>query len=227
MIVFRQKGLFTSSILSSVIAVIVEAPRSPQGPSVEINTKKNVPPSSNSWKLTGRCKAYNSSYTIKHCEWKQIHPQPTSSENTVLPGGTKDCQPSEPTTSSHDIDATIADLKVPTNLGSYIFELSCSDNTDNIGAERVDIWIKNLTRPLITVTKKHYTVSTSIGNVTLKGTCEAVQGKIVSKEWVYIDGPTNIDPVQPFENGTVQLSKPGTYKFKYKCTDSYDGYRSR
>lgn len=202
----------------------MEAPRSPQGPSVEINTKKNVPPLSNSWKLVARCKAYNSSYTIKRCEWKQIHPKPTSAEDTVLAGGTKDCQPK---TSSHDIDATIADLTVPTSQDSYIFELSCSDNTDNTGTERVDIWIKELIHPLITVTEQHYTVSTSTGNVTLKGACEAMQGKIANKEWVYIDGPPNIDPVQPFENGTVQFSKPGTYKFKYKCTDSYDGYRSR
>ena len=131
-------------------------------------------------------------------------------------------------TSSHNIDATIADLKVPTSdLGSYIFELSCSDDTDNTGAERVDIWIDKLIRPLVTLPKQDFTVATSVGNVKLEGSCEAMQGKIVNKEWVYIDGPPTTDPVQPSENGTVEFPKPGTYKFKLKCTDSYDSRRSR
>ena len=190
---------------------------------VEIQTKKHVPPSSTSWQLVARCRTYNS-HTIEKCQWKQVYPRPTYPENTILPGGTKDCLPATP---SHDIDATLDNLKVPSDLGSYIFELSCSDDTENTGADRVDIWVNELIRPIITVGQQNLVVSTSVDHVRLEASCKAAQGKIVKREWVYIDGPSNIDPITPSDDGTVQLAQPGTYKFKYGCTDSYDGYRFR
>ena len=45
---------------------------SPQGPIIEINTKRHLPLSSSSWKLVARCKVYNSSYSIKHCQWSRF-----------------------------------------------------------------------------------------------------------------------------------------------------------
>ena len=204
----------------------MEAPRlvSPQGPSIEFNSKKYVSPSSSSWQLVARCRAYNSSYIIQQCQWKQVHPRPTSPHNTVLSGGTKNCLPSTP---SHDIDATLDNLKVPSSLGNYVFELSCTDDTENTETDTIDILVNEVTRPIITVGEQNLIVSTSVDNVQLEASCEAMQGEIVKREWVYIDGPPNTNPITPSDDGIIQFAQPGTYKFKYGCTDSYDSYRFR
>ena len=197
---------------------------SQQKPSVEINTKKHLSPSLSNWQLVGRCRAYNS-HNIQKCQWKQVYPRPTSAENTVLPGGTKDCL-STPTP-SHNIDATLGNLKVPSYLGRYTFELSCTDDNENTGADIVEILVNELIRPIITVGQQNLLIPTSIDNIQLKASCEAVQGEIVKHEWVYIDGPNNTDPTAPSDDGILQRLQPGTYKFKYQCTDSYGLDRQR
>ena len=192
---------------------------SPQGPSVEIDHKKHVPPSSTSWQLVARCRAYNPSYTIKQCQWKQVYPRPTSQKNTVLPGGTKDCLPS---TTSHEVDATLNNLKVPSDRGNYTFELSCSDNTGNTGVDVVDILVNELIEPMITVIQDTITILASSGIAKLEASCKAMQGNIVEKKWIYINGPS-VTPTIPSQEGFVQLPTPGIYKFKYQCSDSYGG----
>jgi hypothetical protein len=194
-------------------------------PIIEIKTKTHVSPSASSLKLVAECKAYNTSYTIQHCQWRQIHPLSTSPENTVLPGGTKDCPP---TTSinhppTHNVDATLQGLKVPTDLGTYTFELACGHEPGNSATKRVEIWVNELSPPIISVDEFKVVVSTSTGTAKLDVSCRAVQGKIVEKKWEYIDGPPELVYVTPSENGVVQLSYPGIYKFKYRCTDSFSG----
>ena len=194
-------------------------------PIIEIKTKTHVSPSASSLKLVAECKAYNTSYTIQHCLWRQIHPLPTSPENTVLPGGTKDCPP---TTSinhppTHNVDATLQGLKVPTDRGTYTFELACGHEPGNSATKRVEIWVNELNPPIISVDEFKVVVSTSTGTAKLDVSCRAVQGKIVEKKWEYIDGPPELVYVTPSENGVVQLSYPGIYKFKYRCTDSFSG----
>ena len=212
-------------IKDSLPKPIIEIKGSLPKPIIEIKTKTHVSPSASSLELVAECKAYNTSYTIQHCQWRQIHPLPTSPENTVLPGGTKDCPP---TTSinhppTHNVDATLQGLKVPTDLGTYTFELACGHETGNSATKRVEIWVNELNPPIISVDKFKVVVSTSTGTAKLNVSCRAVQGKIVEKKWQYIDGPPELGYVTPSENGVVQLSQPGVYKFKYRCTDNFGG----
>lgn len=193
--------------------------RSLHKPVVEINTGKHVSPSSSSWQLQGSCRGYNSTYTIVHCEWKQIHPKPNSPENTVLQDGSKVCHGSN----SHEVDATLSELTVPRELGNYVFELRCTDNTENSDEKRVDIWVNELIPPVITVGDTNIVISTSEGTVRLEASCRAVQGKIVSDKWNFISGPKEIAPSR---DGIVKIDTPGKYIYKYKCTDSYGGSAS-
>ena len=197
--------------------------RSPQKPVVEINDKKHVPPSLISWVLVASCRAHDS-YTIQKCEWKQVYPIPTSLQNTVLPGGTKDCLSG---TELHAIDATLNNLNVPDLRGSYKFQLSCSDNSGNTGVEHIEILINELIPPKVTVSHQELRVSTFVDHVKLQVSCKAVQGKIVKREWIYIDGPSSIDPIIPSDDGIFHFSMPGTYKFKYECKDSYNTHQQR
>ena len=193
-------------------------PISPKGPSIEINTKNHVPPSSTSWKLVARCRAYNSSYTIKQCEWRQVHPRPTSQENTVLPGGTKDCLASI----SHDVDATLKNLPVPGDRGNYTFELSCSDNTGHTGMDNVNILVNELIEPVITINDDTIIIQSSKGIAKLDASCKTFQGKVVETKWIHIEEPNAIPP-KIIQEGFVQLFAPGIYKFKYQCSDSFGG----
>ena len=165
---------------------------------------------------------------IQKCEWKQVSPIPTSPQNTVLAGGDKHCLHESDETTFQVIDATLNRLKVPDLPGNYRFQLSCSDESGNTGTEHIDIWVNELLiPPTITVKRQDLRALTSVGNVKLEVSCEAVQGKIVKREWVYIDGPPSIDPTTPSHDGIFHFFMPGTYKFKYGCTDSYDGYQQR
>jgi hypothetical protein len=83
--------------------------------------------------------------------------------------------------------------------------------------------VNELVPPIISVASPKVTVSTSIGITKLDVSCRAVQGKLVERKWEYIDGPPEPVLVTPSENGVVQLSQPGVYKFKYRCTDSFGG----
>jgi hypothetical protein len=186
-------------------------------PVVEITSKPHVSPSAPVFQLAGNCKAYNASYNVKFCHWKQIYPLPTSPENTVLPGGSKDCPP---TSDEQDVDATIYGLKVPTHLDIYIFELACGHTTGHLATKQVKIWVGELTPPIVGVANPKVTVSTSTGSAKLDVSCIAIQGTIVERKWTYLEGPTT---VTPSENGVVQVSLPGVYKFKHRCTDSFGG----
>ena len=228
MIFWLTKGSLPKPIIEikdSLPKPIIEIKGSLPKPIIEINTKTHVSPFASSLELVAECKAYSTSYTIQHCQWRQIHPLPTSPENTVLPGGTKDC----PSTSSishpptHNADATLQGLKVPTDRGTYTFELACGHEPGNSATKRVEIWVNELNPPIISVDKFKVVVSTSTGTAKLNVSCRAVQGKIVEKKWEYIDGPPELVYVTPSENGVVQLSQPGIYKFKYRCTDSFGG----
>ena len=190
---------------------------SPQEPLTEINTKRHVPPSSSSWKLVGRCKAYNSSYIIKQCEWRQVYPRPTSPQNTVLPRGTKDCLPK---VTSHDIDATLDKLPVPSHRENYVFELSCTDNTGNTGRDSVNILMNELREPIVTVTADTLVISEIPGIAKLEASCKAIQGNIEERKWIYLNGPGD-KPILPSQDGFVQLPAPGVYKFQYQCKDCY------
>ena len=208
-----------------MVTVTVQEQRlpSPEAPLVEIKTKRHVALSSESWKLVGRCKAYNSSYIIKQCQWRQVHPRTKTPEKTVFDNETRNC--SLPTTPSHDIDATVDKLKVPTFHSTYIFELTCSDDTGNANADDVEISVKELSKPKITVAQEDIIVSSSVGHVKLNGSCQAVQGHIDKEEWIYLDGP---EAVTPTANGSVdKLFKTGIYKFTYKCTDSYNMHETK
>ena len=195
-------------------------PPSPQPPRVEINPQKHVAPSSSSWKLIGRCIAYNSSYTIKQCKWKQIYPRPKSIQDTVLPEGTREC--SQPTTPSHKVNATIDKLTFPISEGSYRFELSCSDNTGQTGFDDTEILLKELIEPKITVIQQDFTVSTNVGYAKLQASCEAMQGHVANEKWRYMKEPQNNVIISVSEDGSVRFSKPCIYKFEYECTDSYN-----
>ena len=192
-------------------------------PIIEMNTKTHTSPTASSWQLVAKCKAHNASYTVKHCRWTQIHPLPTTPGNTVLPGGSKECPPTTSTGDHRDVDATLHALKVPTDLGTYTFELGCGHAVGNLATKRVEIWVNELNPPIITVENPKVTVSTSTGSAKLIVLCRAVQGKVVERKWEYIDGPQELVSVTPSENGIVQLSQPGVYKFKYRCTDSFGG----
>ena len=214
-------------ILALFAVVYTFRPKVPQvnfEPIVELNTKTHVSPSATSWQLGAKCKAYNSSYSVHRCFWSQVHPLPQSPGNTVLPGGKKDCPPASP---SNEMEATLSDLKVPIELGTYTFELACGHESGNMARKRVEIWVNELIPPIITVTDPVVILSTSIGVTTLRVSCNAVQGKIVERDWVYIDGPAELDPILPHQNGTLHLSKPGIYKYKYRCTDSFGGAAQR
>ena len=192
-------------------------------PIIEIYGKTHAAPTASSWKLQGKCKAYNASYTIRLCQWKQIHPLPTSPSNTVLPGGTKDCPHLTSSAHSpvHEVDASLQGLTVPTDLRTYTFELVCGHKVGNFASKRIEIWVNELIPPVISVATYKVTVSTSIGSAKLDVSCRAVQGRIVERKWEYIDGP--VDLTTPSEDGIVNVSTPGIYKFKYRCTDSFGG----
>lgn len=227
-----RSNLFSLLIQILIIAVTVAvthlylSPKqaSPQPPRVEINTKKHVAPSSSSWKLVGRCIAYDSSYIIKQCQWKQTYPRPSSPENTVLSGGTREC--SLPTTPSHEIDSTIDELKVPSFKGTYIFELSCGDDTGHTGDETVEILVKKLREPIITITEYKLDALVSESFTKLEASCQASQGSVKERKWIYINGPVGASPVISSE-GMVRFTIPGIYVFKYQCIDSYDVLASR
>ena len=192
---------------------------SPRGPIIEINTKRHVPLSASSWKLVARCKAYNSSYSIKHCQWRQVYPTPTSPQNTVLPGGTKDCLPEK---TSHDIDATLDNLQVPSHRENYVFEILCTDSTGNSGRDSVNILVNELREPTVTVTTDTLVIPASSGIAKLEASCKAIQGNIEERKWLYLSGPGD-KPILPSQDGFVQLLTPGIYKFQYQCKDSYGG----
>ena len=192
--------------------------RSPQKPIVEIKAEKHVPPSSISWQLVGRCRA-DKSYTIQQCEWKQVYPVPTSPQNTVLPGGTKDCQPEK---TSHDIDVTLDELQVPSHRGNYVFELLCTDNTGNTGTDSVNILVNELRKPTVTVTTDTLVIPASSGIAKLEASCEAIQGNIEERKWLFLSGPGD-KPILSSQDGFVKFSVAGVYKFKYQCLDSYGG----
>ena len=141
---------------------------SPQGPIIEINTKRHVPRSSSSWKLVARRKAYNSSYSIKQCKWREVYPTPTSPQNTVLPGGTKDCLPEK---TSHDIDATLDNLQIPSHRENYVFEISCTDSTGNSGRDSVNILVNELREPTVTVITDTLVIPASSGIAKLEASC--------------------------------------------------------
>ena len=211
--------LLSSSVTVEVRSSKPEIPvRSPQKPIVEINDKKHVPPSSISWKLVASCRAHNS-YTIQKCEWKQVYPIPTSPQNTVLLGGTKDCLPE---TTSRDIDATLDKLTVPRHRENYVFELSCTDNTGNTGRDLVNILMNELREPTVTVPTDTLVIPESPGIAKLEALCEANQGNIEERKWIYFNGPGD-KPILPSPDGFVQLPAPGMYKFQYQCRDSYGG----
>ena len=217
-------SLFIALVAIGIVFIRVPVVISVPKPIVKINAKTHLPPTEESWNLVGKCQVYNSSYAIKHCQWKQIHPLPTTPENTVLPGGMKDCLPH---TASHpptqDIDATQYDLRVPSDLGTYTFELACGHETEKPATKRVEIWVNELNPPIITVANPKVTICISTGKAQLDVLCRAVQGKIVLREWKYIEGPPEIAEVTPDKDGSLELTIPGIYKFKYRCTDSFGG----
>ena len=195
-------------------------------PVVEITSKTHVSPSISKtlgWKLQGKCKAHNTSYTIRHCQWRQIHPLPTSHAKTIFPGGTKDCPhlTSSNHPSTHEVDASLEGLPVPTDLRTYTFELACGHDVGNSAAKRIEIWVNELVPPVISVTTHKVTVSTSTGIAVLDVSCSAMQGRIVERKWEHIDSPG--DPIVPSENGVLHVSTPGIYMFKYRCTDNFGG----
>ena len=207
--------------LTAILSTKVSLPK----PTITMNTKTHVPPSAPSLQLVAKCEAYNILYTIHHCRWKQIHPLATTSENTVLPGGLQDCPPTNPT--AREVDATLHGLKVPTELGTYTFELACGHEADNSAIKRVEIWVNELNPPIMTVANPKLIVSTSTGFAKMEASCRAVQGRIVERKWEYFDGPLEAVLITPTDDGVVQLTSPGVYKFKYRCTDSFGGTASR
>ena len=205
-----------------IVVVSVLFPTIPQQkPVVEIKTVKHVSPTASSWKLQGSCRGYDSSYTITQCHWKQIHPKPTNPNNTVFADGTQDCLHGNP---SHKITATLRSLRIPGELGNYIFELHCTDETGSTNDERVDVWINELFPPMIKVGEENMVLSTSVGSTRLRASCQAIQGKVASERWEFIDGPRDLG--HPARDGTVKIDVPGKYEFKFKCSDSYDGFSS-
>ena len=205
-----------------IVMVSVYFPPIPQQkPVVEIKTVKHVSPTASSWQLQGGCRGYNSSYTITQCHWKQIHPKPSNPNNTVFADGTQDCLHGNP---SDKIDATLRSLRIPGELGNYIFELHCTDNTGSTNDERVDVWVNELFPPIIKVGEKNIVLSTSVGSTQLRASCQAIQGKVASERWEFIDGPRDLG--HPAKDGIVKINVPGKYEFKFKCLDSYDGFSS-
>ena len=93
--------------------------------------------------------------------------------------GTKNCLPEK---TSHDIDATLDELQVPSHRENYVFELSCTDNTGNTGRDSVNILVNELREPTVTVTTDTLLIPASSGIAKLEASCEAIQGNIEERK---------------------------------------------
>lgn len=222
-VVSMLRGLLPVSLPLIVALIAYFRPatiRSPVKPIIEILAKKHLSPLATSWQLEATCLSYNSTYVITECQWKQIHPIPTNPENTVIPEDGVNCRTA---TRSHHIDATLSGLKVPKELGNYIFALRCVDNTKHSNEKRVDILVNEIFPPIITLKDGQHSIIASTSSDTLqlpKASCRAVQGVVVTGKWEFTLGPKTIENIS--QNGTISIDTPGKYEFQYRCIDSYD-----
>ena len=179
----------------------------------------HVLPSEEEWQIEAKCRASGAGQ-IKQCVWKQLQPFPRSVDNTVLPGGVKECL----RISSNEIDASLEDLKIPIKYGEYIFELTCADDVNRKSTQIFSVNIDNIPAPIVVDIKHHVNVSIQSGSLQLHANCRAKQGYIVDKWWEYVSGPEDEGAITPSKDGYIKFSKTGIYTFRYQCKDSNGMY---
>lgn len=174
-------------------------------------------PSKGDWRIRigAKCRAWEGA--IRKCVWEQLQPFPGNTNNPVLQGGTLDCL----RISSQEIDATLTVLKIPEIYGNYIFELTCTDDSNRTNSQRFFVMVSEKSVPRVFDIKHHINISIRTGSLKLHADCRATRGNIVKKWWKCISAPENAGEVIISENGRVEFPKAGVYKFQYKCIDSY------
>ena len=177
---------------------------------------KHVLPSKEDWRIRISAKCRAGQGAIRKCVWKQLQPFPRNMDSPVLPDGTMNCL----TISSKEIDATLANVKIPEIYGKYIFELTCIDDS-NRTSQRFFVMVSEKPVPIVIDIKHHINISIRTGFVKLHADCRATRGNIDSKWWKCISAPENVGEIIVSENGRVEFPKAGVYKFQYKCNDSY------
>ena len=75
--------------------------------------------------------------------------------------------------------------------------------------------------PIVSIKQHHWKISIASSSVQLRASCRAMRGHIDQEWWEYLSSPEDVGEITPNKEGHINFTKAGTYRFQYKCNDSY------
>jgi hypothetical protein len=108
-----------------------------------------------------------------------------------------------------------------TGVGTYIFQLTVTDNQGATGAATVTITVNGVNQPPKANAGANQSIATPISSVTLTGSGADVDGTIAAYAWVQTGGPAAMISTPANASTTVTgLTAAGVYSFQLTVTDN-------
>jgi len=131
-------------------------------------------------------------------------------------------QASGPSTASLTGNTTAVLKAVSLQAGTYVFELTVTDNSGGTGKDTVSVFVNSaVNTPPIANAGADQTLNLPTSSVNLVGSASDSNGSVTSTLWTQVSGPAQASIATPTSLTTqVTFSVAGSYVFQLKATDN-------